>query len=112
MWLSSVIQAYEADQISVWDIRSIRKPVAVASDLGNIYPETNLVFSPDDRFILTGTPALKGQKGALVFLSSDDLSEQRRVPVGEGTVVRVLWHSRINQVCAHPIFLLHRLKGS
>ncbi|CAD6589234.1 MAG: hypothetical protein TREMPRED_005303 [Tremellales sp. Tagirdzhanova-0007] len=86
--------------VKLWDIRSIRKPVATASDLGNIYPETNLVFSPDDQFILTGTPAPKGEKGALVFLSSDDLSEQRRVPIGEGTVVRVLWHSRINQIFA------------
>lgn len=83
---------------AVWDIRSIRKPVAVASGLGNIYPETNLVFSPDDRSVLTGTPGPKGEKGSVVFLSSDDLSEQRRVPIAEGTVVRVLWHSRINQV--------------
>jgi hypothetical protein len=83
---------------AVWDIRSIRKPVAVANDMGNIYPETNIVFSPDDRSILTGLAAPKGTKGAMVFLSGDDLAEQRRIPIGEGSVVRVLWHSRINQV--------------
>ncbi len=78
----------------------MRKPLAVASDLGNIYPETNLIFSPDDKSILTGTAVRKGsgEKGAIVFLDSADLTEQRRVPVAEGTVVRVLWHSRINQV--------------
>jgi len=37
-------------------------------------------------------------KGSVVFLSAEDLSEQRRIPIGEGTVVRVLWHSKINQV--------------
>ena len=49
--------------------------------------------------IVTGiAPANKGEKGALVFLDSETLAEQRRVAIGEGTVVRVVWHSRINQV--------------
>lgn len=92
----------------VWDIRSIRKPIAVASDLGNIYSETNLAFSPDDRQILTGLPAPRGPAGedgerkqgmgSLVFLDATNLQETRRVIVGQGSVVRVLWHSRINQV--------------
>ncbi|KAK4687457.1 hypothetical protein P7C73_g2655, partial [Tremellales sp. Uapishka_1] len=41
-----------------------------------------------------------GEKGAIVFLSPEDLSQQRRVVIGEGSVVRVLWHSRINQIFA------------
>jgi len=78
----------------------MRKPIAVASDLSNIYPETNLIFSPDDKSILTGTAVKKGSgdKGTIVFLSTEDLSEQRRVPIGDGSVVKVYWHSRINQV--------------
>jgi len=66
--------------------------------MGNIYPETNITYSPDGKSILTGLPGKKGMKGSVVFLSAEDLSEQRRIPVGEGTVVRVLWHSKINQV--------------
>ena len=77
----------------------MRKPLAVASDLPNAYPETNIIYSPDGKSIVTGLPAPKGQKGAMVFLDAEDLKEQRRVPIGEGAVVRVLWHSRINQVC-------------
>jgi hypothetical protein len=81
----------------------MRQPTHTATNLGNIYPETNLIFSPDDRSILTGIPPVKkGEKGALVFLSSDDLKEERRIAVGEGTVVRVVWHSRINQVSSGP----------
>jgi hypothetical protein len=80
----------------------MRKPLAVVENMGNIYPETNLIFSPDDRSILTGIPpGKKGEKGGIVFLNSDTLKEERRIAIGEGTVVRVLWHSRINQV--HPI---------
>jgi hypothetical protein len=76
----------------------MRKPLAVAEGMGNIYPETNLCYSPDGKSILTGLPGRKEIKGAVVFLSSVDLSEQRRIAIGEGSVVRVLWHSRINQV--------------
>ena len=72
--------------------------MAVASNLPNVYPETNLIYSPDGRSIITGVAAKKGEKGAMVVLSADDLSEQRRIAIGEGSVVRVLWHSRINQV--------------
>ena len=96
----------------VWDIRSIRTPVAVASDLANIYSETNLAFSPDDKSIITGLPAprlppgedgvAKKGMGSMVFLDATNLQEQRRVQVGQGSVVRVLWHSRINQV--RPVF--------
>ncbi|ORX38002.1 WD40-repeat-containing domain protein [Kockovaella imperatae] len=89
------------DTVKLWDPRNLRKPLAVASNLANRYPETNLIYSPDGRYILTGVPpASKGEKGAIVFLNAEDLQEERRVPVGEGTVVRILWHSRMNQILA------------
>ncbi|WVF68686.1 hypothetical protein IAT40_003458 [Kwoniella sp. CBS 6097] len=88
------------DTVKLWDIRSIRKPIAVASGLDNLYPETNIVFSPDEKSILTGIAAPKGQKGGLVFLNGEDLKEERRIAIGEGSVVRVAWHSRINQIFA------------
>lgn len=48
---------------------------------------------------MTGIPpAQAGEKGAIVVFDAENLKEQRRIPVGEATVVRVLWHSRINQV--------------
>ena len=80
----------------------MRKPLAVAEGLGNIYPETNLIFSPDDKHIVAGLPGRQGTKGSIVFLNSETLKEERRVAIGEGSVVRVLWHSRINQVSHHP----------
>jgi hypothetical protein len=83
---------------TVWDAKSLRKPLAVKEGMGNIYPATNITYSPDGKSILTGLPGKKGMKGSIVFLSAEDLSEQRRIPIGEGTVVRVLWHSKINQV--------------
>ena len=84
----------------VWDIRSLRKPLFTATDLPNIYPETNIIFSPDERTLLTGVAVRKGEdkKGELVVLNREDLTENRRVTIGNGSVVKVAWHSRINQV--------------
>lgn len=91
----------------------MRKPLAVATGLENRYSETNLIFSPDERSILTGVPPPKakaevgsgagsgtgiGGKGSVVFLNGETLAEERRVVIGDGAVIRVLWHSRINQV--------------
>jgi hypothetical protein len=36
--------------------------------------------------------------GSLVWLDATNLEETRRVAVGQGSVIRVVWHSRINQV--------------
>lgn len=87
------------DTVKLWDIRLLRKPLAVAEDLLNLYPETNLEFSPDDKSILTGLSVKKGgPKGEIVALDREGLGIRRRIEVGDGSVVRVAWHSRINQV--------------
>ena len=84
---------------AVFDARSPRRPLAIAEGLEDRYPDTNVVFSPDGKSILTGLPpANPGEKGAIVFLDATHLTEQRRIAVAEGTVIRVLWHTRINQV--------------
>ena len=90
----------------MWDSRKIRKPIAVAENLDNLYSETNVIFSPDDKWVVTGLPGRQGTKGCIVFLNSETLVEERRVAIAEGTVVRVLWHSRINQVRLSYIPLL------
>lgn len=78
----------------------MRRPLFTATDLPNIYPETNIIFSPDERTLLTGVAVRKGEdkKGEIVVLNREDLSENRRITVGNGSVVKVAWHSRINQV--------------
>lgn len=92
-----------ADRLSfaVWDTRSLRKPLFTASFLPNAYPETNIIFSPDDKTILTGLSVQKdsGIKGEIVVLNREGLTEKKRIPVSEGSVIKVAWHSRINQVC-------------
>jgi hypothetical protein len=97
--------------VTVWDMRSFRHPLSTASSLPNQYSETNIIFSPDDRHLLTGVsqrPGGEKKSGEFVVLAKEGLEVERRVDVGQGSILRVEWHSRINQVssCYAPSLLL------
>jgi WD40 repeat protein len=82
----------------VWDLRSFKKPIATRSDLATLYPHTNAIFSPDDKYVVTGAGAsLKGGKGKLTFMSKNGLDIVKELEV-DSTPVKVCWHSKINQV--------------
>ncbi len=49
-----------------------KSPFAVHSGLDTLYPSTNAVFSPDDKYVLTGAgAAAKGGQGRLVILAKE-----------------------------------------
>ncbi len=79
-------------------MRAFKKPLATKADLPTLYPNTNAVFSPDDKYIITGAGSLsKGQVGRLLFLRKDNLDVVQELEV-DATPVRVVWHPKINQV--------------
>lgn len=82
-------------------MRSLRKPLFTADLLPNAYPQTNIIFSPDEKTILTGLSVDKkgDQKGEIVVLEREGLAVKRRIAISEGSVIKVGWHTRINQVC-------------
>jgi hypothetical protein len=41
----------------VWDLRNAKKPVKTAYNLDIVNPEANIIFSPDEKLILTGKVA-------------------------------------------------------
>lgn len=68
------------------------------SGLTTLYPNTNAVFSPDDKYVVTGAGASeKGGVGRLSFLKKDTLEEVKSLVV-DAAPVRVAWHTKINQV--------------
>jgi len=70
----------------------------VRSDIATLYPNTNAMFSPDDKHVITGSGATsKGGRGKLLFLEKDSLNAVKALEV-DSTPVKVLWHSKINQV--------------
>lgn len=88
------------DTVKLWDLRVFKKPLSVRSDLTTLYPQTNAVFSPDEKFIMTGAgPSGKGGKGKLVFMDRQNLEVVRSLDM-DSTPVRVIWHSKINQILA------------
>lgn len=63
--------------------------------------EANVIFSPDERLILTGTSVKKNAGyGKIVMMNSSSLEIVRTVSVTQSSVVRVLWHDKLNQVCS------------
>jgi hypothetical protein len=87
----------------VWDARKFKAPVKTFDDLPNHYGQTNVTFSPDEQLILTGTSYEKGEDapgGQIVFFDRERLELVRKVGIAPTqSVVRVLWHPRLNQVC-------------
>ncbi|KAG9101497.1 hypothetical protein FS749_006400 [Ceratobasidium sp. UAMH 11750] len=96
------------DTAKLWDTRSFKKPVATAVDVPTLYPGTSAIFSPDEKYVVTGAAAVPGRApGRLLFMRRDGaegeggLTPARSVLLGEKvSAVKVVWHSKINQVLA------------
>uniref|UniRef100_G3PXI4 WD repeat-containing protein 70 n=1 Tax=Gasterosteus aculeatus aculeatus TaxID=481459 RepID=G3PXI4_GASAC len=81
------------DTLKMWDIRNFKKPVNVATGL------TDCCFSPDDRLLLTGTSVKKdGGNGKLVFFDRVSFQKVYEIEVTNASVVRCLWHPKLNQI--------------
>lgn len=79
----------------------MKTPLKVFEDLPNHYAETNAAFSPDEQLIFTGTSIEKdGDNGGLLcFFDRKRLELVSRVGISPHySVIRCLWHPRINQV--------------
>ncbi|XP_072959988.1 uncharacterized protein [Typha angustifolia] len=89
--------------LKVWDLRQMKSPVKAFEDLPNHYAQTNVVFSPDEQLILTGTSVEKESTsgGLLCFFDRRKLELVSRVGISPTySVIRCLWHPKINQVFA------------
>ncbi|KAG1766460.1 hypothetical protein EDD22DRAFT_774151 [Suillus occidentalis] len=86
------------DTVKLWDLRAFKRPLASHSGAATLYPGTNAVFSPDEKYILTGTGAsAKGARGKLILLNRESLSVVKEIDM-DTTPVKVVWHSKINQI--------------
>ena len=56
------------------------------------------MYSPNEKYILTGESCHPSEQGNLLVLDSQSLSTIRRIPIGTSSVIRVLWNTRINQL--------------
>ncbi|BGP01943.1 hypothetical protein RTBOTA2_005286 [Rhodotorula toruloides] len=105
--------------LKLWNPKALKKPLAVATSLPSLNSETNAVFSPDSRYVLSGTAGAhagvlaggveeerakelekEGGVGAgrVMVYATDGLQLVRAIDISPFSVVRVLWHPRINQI--------------
>ncbi|KAI0314992.1 WD40-repeat-containing domain protein [Amylostereum chailletii] len=88
------------DTVKLWDVRKFKKPIATRSNILTLYPTTNAIFSPDNKYVVTGAgAAVKGEKGRLLFMRKEDLEVERELET-EATPVVVRWHPKLNQIVA------------
>ncbi|XP_047229176.1 WD repeat-containing protein 70 [Girardinichthys multiradiatus] len=87
------------DTLKIWDIRNFRKPVNEANRLTNYFSMTDCCFSPDDKLVVTGTSVKKEEgNGKLVFFDRASFQKVYEIDVTNASVVRCLWHPKLNQI--------------
>ncbi|KAJ3228153.1 hypothetical protein HK099_006033 [Clydaea vesicula] len=90
------------DTVKLWDLRNTKNPIAsTPPNLPNFFEETNIMFSPNEELILTGVSVKKNDPshGKIVLLNSLNLEVIKEVKISlSASVIKVLWHPRINQI--------------
>ncbi|KAL0965669.1 hypothetical protein UPYG_G00284200 [Umbra pygmaea] len=87
------------DTLKTWDIRNFKKPLNVATGLCTFFSMTDCCFSPDDKLLVTGTSVKKDQgNGKLVFFDRASFQKVYEIDVTNASVVRCLWHPKLNQI--------------
>ena len=95
--------------LKLWDIRKFKEPLSQYGDLHNRFSMTDVTFSPDDRFLITGTSTKKKSDdntndptnvGAIYFFNRNNLAQpEGQIQVSDNaSVIKTLWHSKLNQI--------------
>lgn len=85
--------------LKLWDLRKFKEPLKSFTQLPNKYPETDIVFSPDEGLLVTGTSVSKHDAvGCLVFLDKQKMEIVKKIAISPASVVSILWHPQLNQI--------------
>lgn len=110
--LNKMCSRSEDESCKIWDMRKLKEPLASRTGLTTLYPTTNCSFSPDDKYLITGTSATKQDAGHLVFLDAShsnlEIANTIEMPSGV-SVVSSKWHPKINHIgfsCSNGTILL------
>ena len=92
------------DTLKLWDFRNFKSPLFEAKGLNNIYSNADCCFGPKNDIIMTSVSAEKNgltatnTGGKLVFYDRRTFEKLHEEPVCDASVIRCLWHPRINQI--------------
>lgn len=68
------------------------------NNVDNNHVETNIIYAPDQKYLLTGLSCPPDEQGSLLVLDAQTLSTVKTIPLGKSSVIRVIWNTRINQI--------------
>lgn len=90
-FISSIVTSYDSkiiasrggdDTLKTWDFRNLKKCLASADDLYNRFQMTNSMFSPNDKYIITGTSTKsEGDFGKLVVMERESLKKIHEINI-------------------------------
>ena len=88
--------------LKLWDLRNFAKePLFAVGDLPNDFGETSCSFSPNDRMVFTGlSTTTRDGPGYLAFFDRTSGKLVSRLEIAQASVVRSLWHPKLNQIVA------------
>ena len=89
------------DTLKSWDMRMFTRPVHVVSQLATFFPETDVILSPKESLVITGTSVKKGQieqQGQIKCYDRYTMELKHSIDVGYASAIRLRWHSRLNQI--------------
>lgn len=92
------------DTLKLWDFRKFKTPLFEIKGLNNLYSNGDCCFGPKDDVVMTSVSAEKDGStatntgGKLVFYDRKTFEKLLVQPVCDSSVIRCLWHPRINQI--------------
>eukprot|EP00042_Codosiga_hollandica_P054165 m.726596 g.726596 ORF g.726596 m.726596 type:complete len:709 (-) comp58859_c0_seq3:1749-3875(-) len=96
---STLLSRSTDHSLRAWDLRKFKDPLHVVQDLPCFYDLTDVLYSPDEKYIMTGTSSLSDKEsGRLVFLNSKTFEKEIQLGFAQASVIRALWHPRLNQI--------------
>lgn len=90
--------------LKIWDIRSFKKNVHAFDNLPCFYGMTDCSFSPDEKYILTGTSSKQeNEAGLLCLFNTQTYAKEMHLAFPQNGVIRSHWNPRLNQIFATTI---------
>eukprot|EP01080_Neovahlkampfia_damariscottae_P008653 gene8653-600_t len=95
----SLISRSMDNTMKFWDIRKFESPLAEYKNLETLFSQTDCLFSPDEKYFLTGTSIKKNTgAGELVFVDKKTLKVAKKQKISNGSAIRIKWHPITNQL--------------
>ena len=87
--------------LRLWDLAMPKKVVSETTGLPCLYAQTDCLFSPNDKLVITGTSIRKDQgQSKLVIFDRATWQLVKEIPVDTESIIRIAWHPKLNQIFA------------